>query len=102
MAKKDLKKNEITAAPEDHYLLYRKEITLKEPHWTNNKPKGNINVKSRIRQVGELLPSKLYYDKSKKQYKITINKAITGISEGQAAVLYQGIKVLGGGVIEFD
>ncbi|MDP3992134.1 MAG: tRNA 2-thiouridine(34) synthase MnmA [Candidatus Pacearchaeota archaeon] len=102
VASKNLKKNEIIAAPENHDLLYRKEITLKQPHWTNDKPKGNVNVKARIRQVGELLPSKLYYDKSKKQYKITLNKPITGISEGQAAVLYHGVQVIGGGVIEFD
>jgi len=104
VASKNLKKKEIIAAPEEHPLLYRKEIFLKNQHWINEWPGKNkkYSVKSRIRQVGELLPSKLSYDKSKKQYKITLNKAITGISEGQAAVLYQGTKVLGGGVIEFD
>ncbi len=101
VASKNLKRNEIIAAPENHDLLYRKEITLKQPHWTNDKPKDKIKVTARIRQVGELLPSKLYYDKSKKQYKITLNKPITGISEGQAAVLYRGLQVLGGGVIGF-
>jgi len=102
VASKNLKKNEIIAAPENHSLLYRKEILLKNPHWTNDKPKKNVNVKVRIRQVGELLPSILKYNKKKKHYQITLKKAITGISEGQAAVLYQGTKVLGGGVIGFD
>jgi len=49
-----------------------------------------------------LLPSTLFYNKSTKQFKITLDKSITGISEGQAIVLYQGEKVLGGGEIRFS
>ncbi|KKS76728.1 MAG: hypothetical protein UV51_C0017G0002 [Candidatus Woesebacteria bacterium GW2011_GWC1_42_9] len=73
---------------------------IKNPHWINEKPKTNVKVLARIRQVGELLPSKLKYSNNK--YHITLNKAITGISEGQAAVLYCGLQVLGGGVIDFS
>ena len=101
VAKKDLKKNEIVAAPEGHEILYRKEIFMKNTHWINEGPNRNLNVRSRIRQVGELLPSKLYYDKKKKTYKVILKKAITGVSEGQAIVLYKGKKCLGGGVIGF-
>lgn len=104
VAKKNLKRNEIIAAPEGHKILLRKEILIKSPHWINETPGKNSqhNVKTRIRQVGELLPSKLKYDRFKSKYKITLSKAITGISEGQAIVLYQGEKVLGGGVIGFE
>ena len=102
VARKNLKKNEIIAAPEGHKLLYRKEIILKSPHWILEKPKTPTQVKSRIRQVGELLPSKLSYNKKKKQFKVTLGKAITGVSQGQAIVLYQGKKTLGGGVIGFN
>jgi len=100
VASKDLKKNEIVAAPESHPLNLRKEFSLKDVYWINEKPKKDVKVLSRIRQVGELLNSKLVYDK--KGFKVVLSKPITGISEGQAAVLYQGTKVLGGGVIEFD
>ena len=61
---------------------------------------NSLNVLSRIRQVGELLSSILSYKNGK--LKVTLNKAITGISEGQAIVLYQGKKCLGGGVIGFS
>ncbi len=100
VARKNLKKNEIIAAPEGHDLLYRKEIILKNVHWISEKPKTPTKVKSRIRQVGELLPSKLEIKKG--TYKITLNKPITGVSEGQAIVLYSGKKTIGGGVIGFN
>ena len=99
IASKNLKKNEIVAAPEGHSLLLRKEIIMRKPHWINQIPQGNVKVTARIRQVGELLPSLLSLKKGK--YKVTLKKAITGISEGQAIVLYRGSKVLGGGVIGF-
>jgi tRNA-specific 2-thiouridylase len=99
VASKNPRKNEIIAAPENHKLLYRKEIIIKKPHWISEKPKNNSKVHSRIRQVGELLPSKITF--KNKKYKVTLNKPITGVSEGQAIVLYKGKKVLGGGEIKF-
>jgi len=95
VARKDAKKNIIIAAPEGHPLLYRKEITITQPHWINKAPRRGEKVFSRIRQVGELIPSII------KNNKIILNKAITGVSEGQAIVLYKGKEVLGGGVIRF-
>jgi len=109
VAKKNLKRNEIVAAPENHPLLFRKEIIIKKFYLISEDKKEfekiisrkQTKVLSRIRQVGELLPSKIVYDKKKKQIKIILKKAITGISEGQAIVLYKRKKVLGGGVIAF-
>jgi len=108
VARKNLKRNEIVAAPEGHSLLYRKEIFLKNPHWINkniiiklkSKRITSLKVLVRIRHVGELLPSTLSY--KNKIYGVTLDKAITGVSEGQAVVLYSGKRVLGGGVIQFN
>ena len=104
VARKNLKKNEIIAAPEGHEMLYRKEIILSQCHWINKAPRKTKKTKvhARIRQVGELLPATLSNNKGK--YKIILKKAITGVSEGQACVLYEirSKKVLGGGVIGFD
>lgn len=102
VARKDLKKNEIIAAPEGHDLLYRKKIILTNPHWISEIPKNNQKVLARIRQVGELLPAKIEY--KNKKFKVTLMKPITGVSEGQAIVLYttKGKKVFGGGIIGFD
>jgi tRNA U34 2-thiouridine synthase MnmA/TrmU len=148
VAKKDVKKNIIIAAPEGHSILLRKEIYLKNPHWINpdeiesllreendnklardnkkksvksislvknksnasraslssgrvggnktkNQSEKSIKLHARIRQVGELLPCEF------NGKKVILNKSITGVSEGQAIVLYKGKKVLGGGEIGF-
>ena len=107
VAKKDIKTNTIIAAPENHPLNFREEIIMKDIHFISDKPENfkksnkKYRVLSRIRHVGELLPSTLFYDKHSKQFKIILKKPITGVSEGQAIVLYQGEKVLGGGEIRF-
>ena len=96
VAKKDVKKNIITAAPEGHKILLRKKINLTDLHLIDIKKKNlPKKVLVRIRQVGELIPATI------KGNKVILNKAITGISEGQAIVLYEKTKCLGGGVIGF-
>ncbi|MBU2612099.1 MAG: tRNA 2-thiouridine(34) synthase MnmA [Nanoarchaeota archaeon] len=101
VAKKDPKTNTLTAAPEGHPILLRKEIFVNNLHLIDTKKKDlPKKVFSRIRQVGELLPSKLNFEKGK--LKVTLEKGITGVSEGQAIVLYKETKCLGGGVISFQ
>jgi len=96
IAKKDLKKNILIVAPEGHELNFRKKIIIKNTHWIDSKPKYK-KVYARIRHVGELLPAKLDLEKNQ----VILKKPITGISQGQAIVLYKGKKCLGGGEIEF-
>ena len=101
-ATKAAKTNTIVAAPEGHKILLRKEIILNNLHLIDETKKDFLKHKkvfSRIRQVGELIPSKISLEKNK--IKITLNKGITGVSEGQAIVLYNKTKCLGGGVISF-
>ncbi len=106
VARKIPKKNIMVAAPKDHPINYRKHIVLKEFHLISetkdpfkDKPK---KIYSRIRNVGELLPSEIKYNKVKKRFEVTLDKPITGVSEGQAIVIYQKEKVLGGGTISFN
>jgi len=87
-------------------LNFRKEIIVKDLHLISDNKEQFKNKKtkvfSRIRHVGELLPSTLFYNKKSKQFKVILNQAIPGVSEGQAIVLYDKEKVLGGGEIRFD
>jgi tRNA-specific 2-thiouridylase len=101
VAKKDAKTNIIVAAPEGHPLNFRKDIIVKDLYLIDeNKDKyknKSARVLARIRQVGELLPATLSFKNGK--FNLTLDKAITGVSDGQAVVLYIKDKVLGGGVI---
>ncbi len=109
VARKDVRKNIIIAAPQGHRLNYRKNIFIKDFHLISEDKvkfrryiiKKPVRVFTRIRQVGELLPSKILYDKKKKRFRVVLDKAIAGVSQGQAIVLYKGKEVLGGGVISF-
>jgi len=107
VAQKNVKKNIIVAAPENHKLNFRKEVIAKNIHFIGNsqinkiKRGDKLKILSRIRHVGELLPSILFYDKKSKQFKVILNQPITGISEGQAIVFYIRENVLGGGEIKF-
>lgn len=102
VAKKDLRTNTIIVAPEGHEILFRKDIVIKNLYLIDENikdyKKSTKNVLARIRQVGELLPAKLFYKNNK--FNLVLDKAITGISDGQAVVLYDKEKVLGGGVID--
>ncbi len=103
VARKDIKNNILIAAPKDHPINLRQDIVLKNFYLISdskeNFNKNKIKVFSRIRHVGELLQSKLFYENGK--WKVVLDKAITGVSEGQAIVLYRGEKCLGGGEISF-
>lgn len=98
VARKDLNKNIIVAAPEGHELNFRQEIIIGDEHWIAEVPKkSKQKVYSRIRQVGELIPSVLSWNGN--NWRVRLNKKITGVSEGQAIVLYKGKECIGGGVI---
>ena len=107
VAKKDLKTNTIIAAPENHPLLFKKEIIIHNFYLISNQKKEvikklmNKQVNVRIRHVGELLSSTIKKEKNK--IKVILKTPITGISEGQAIVIYKkdSSECLGGGVIGF-
>ncbi|MEM4605749.1 MAG: tRNA 2-thiouridine(34) synthase MnmA [Candidatus Pacearchaeota archaeon] len=99
VARKDIEKNEIIAAPDGHPLLFKKFIKLKEVHWISEKPNLNDNFHVRIRQQGELLNAKIV--KNKEDFIIELEEPAFGVSPGQSAVIYEKKtkKVFGGGII---
>lgn len=104
VARKDVKTNVIIAAPEGHPLNFKQEIIVNNLHLIDEEMKTfkkNLprKVFARIRNVGELLPTTI--EKKQNKIKARINQPITGVSEGQAIVLYDKTKVIGGGVITF-
>lgn len=103
VAKKDVRKNLIIAAPQGHHLLFKKGIKLSNLHFISSSPKSFYKktlVNVRIRKVGELLPATLSYQK--KKFIIILKTPADGIAPGQAVVIYKknSYEVLGGGVVK--
>lgn len=94
---KDMGKNEVyvtTDINDSH--LWSKELRLNGLHWINNAPK-ELHVQVRTRHRAPLIEGLL--DMSDKSARIKLRDDIRALTPGQSAVLYQGDKVLGGGII---
>ncbi|MCH7850667.1 MAG: tRNA 2-thiouridine(34) synthase MnmA [Nanoarchaeota archaeon] len=108
VSSKDVKKNTLTVAPAWHEDLYKNRLRVIDFHLINGglekfkrRASGllGVRVKSRIRHVGELVPSILRYNKKTKGFELKLSRGLTGVSAGQAVVFYKGKRVIGGGVI---
>jgi len=107
IAKKDIKKNLLIVAPKGNKELSKNSLEILDFHlvtgnaqdFKNKISKTPKKVTTRIRHVGELIPASISYDKKTKKINLKLKKKLTGVSDGQAVILYQGKKVLGGGVI---
>ena len=97
---KNVNNNTIIVGPKSETLVDK--FTIKDVHWINISDKKQVidykNLTVRIRHLGELIPiNNLSTTNSKLSIKLA--KQAFGVAPGQAAVLYQGNQVLGGGII---
>ncbi len=92
---KDMQKNEVyvTTKLNDKRLWY-KELQLTDLHWINEMPANEKKVQVRTRHRAPLIDGVM---KNNKQ--ITLHSEIRALTPGQSAVLYNGDRVLGGGII---
>jgi len=98
IAKKDVKKNVLTIVPENHFLLRKKEIKLRNLHLINKdeNPEGK-KLFARIRNLGELHLGEL--KKINNRWFFFPKIAIKDVAEGQYIVFYEKEKVIGCGEI---
>jgi tRNA-specific 2-thiouridylase len=89
--------NTLIIAPEGDKALKKSKIIIKSLHLINPNDKIPINLKARIRHLGDLLDGKLI--KQGKGYQFTLKSPVLGIAEGQHIVLYNKNNVIGGGEI---
>ena len=94
------KGNILVIAPQNHQSLKKDRITIKNLHLINPNLRLNGNIKARIRHLSKLESGTLKRIKGKLTF--ILKKPLEGIAEGQAIVLYQGSKVLGGGDIRVN
>lgn len=97
IAKKDNKKNELIAVPENNPLLKTKKVRIKNIHFINKKERIPSNLTARIRHLGVLHSGKLH--KEKNHFHFTFKKPIKIAAPGQYLVLYSKDKVIASGEI---
>jgi tRNA-specific 2-thiouridylase len=73
--------------------LWHKEVSLQDPHWINEPPKTAKDYQARLRYRGPLAGCVI------KDNKLSLKDEQRGLAAGQSAVLYDGDRVVGGGVI---
>jgi tRNA-specific 2-thiouridylase len=100
---KDIKKNLITVADKaNEENFYKKEVEIGQVNWiSGNPPTGGANktYKARIRYRQPLQNCKLKIN-NLKNYKVIFTKPQRAITPGQSLVIYDGQKMLGGGIIK--
>lgn len=96
---KDMDKNEVYITSDiSSSALWSSQLELRSIHWIDGAPREGQICDARIRHQGELLPAtvaKLSID----SLLLQLNESVRAAAPGQSAVLYDGERCLGGGVI---
>jgi tRNA-specific 2-thiouridylase len=94
VVRKDMKTNAIHVTTDlDDQDLWSEEITLEDTHWINGRPAAGKRYQARLRYRGPLVGCVL------KDKKLMLDEAQRGIAAGQSAVIYDGDRVVGGGIV---
>lgn len=93
VSRKDMKTNTVYVTTDlNDKELWTSNVTLEDVHWINGKPEGT-KLQTRLRYRGPLVDCEL------KGKKLILAEEQRGIAAGQSAVIYDGDRCLGGGII---
>lgn len=99
---KDMAKNEVYVTTDlNDSSLWRSEFLLTLPHWINEFPEANKKYQVRTRYRADLVDCHLETEKNdpSSQVKLVLANEVRAITPGQSAVLYDGSRVVGGGIV---
>lgn len=97
---KDMEKNEVYVTTDlaDERLWHR-NLRLTDLHWINQTPGQNKTYQVRTRYRAELVDCTLSFDEDAKTCTVQLTEDIRAITPGQSAVIYDGDRVVGGGIV---
>jgi len=94
--KKNVRKN-ILMVTNNKKDLEKKELIVKNINWISGKvPKLPLKIMAKVRYRSLLSHARIIKDS---KYKVIFNKPQRAITSGQSIVFYEGIELLGGGII---
>lgn len=94
VSRKDMSSNTVYVTTNlDDAQLWSQSVELQDVHWVNGKPEAGQEYHVRLRYRGPLVGCTIKGDK------LSLKDEQRGLAAGQSAVLYDGERVLGGGII---
>lgn len=95
---KDMKKNEVYVTTDlDDTSLWHKQLKLRDVHWINGEPDLTKKYQVRTRYRAPLVEAEL--KKAESEWRVSLAEQVRAVTPGQSAVIYDGDRVLGGGVV---
>lgn len=94
----------VTASPDDP-ARYTRAISTHSPHWIGTPPTLPLTCTARIRHRQEPVACVVSLrgsagDRSNPGFQVTLDTPLTGVAPGQAVVMNDGDRVLGGAIID--
>jgi len=98
---KDMAKNEVYVTTNlDDDRLWHRNLQLTDLHWINAAPETGKTYQVRTRYRAPLVPCQIILEDSPLgAARIELTEDIRAITPGQSAVIYDGDRVLGGGIV---
>lgn len=95
---KDMSKNQVYVTTNlDDDRLWRKQLRLADLHWINKRPEPATKYKIRVRYRAPLVDCQLSYKGD--TCLVVLDEAVRASTPGQSAVIYDGERVAGGGIV---
>jgi tRNA-uridine 2-sulfurtransferase len=97
VSRKDMASNTVYVTTDlNDASLWHSEVNLQDLHWINDAPQAGTRYRVRLRYRGDLIGCKI------DGTKLILDDEQRGVAAGQSAVLYDGERVIGGGIVQFQ
>lgn len=101
---KDMRNNEVYVTTDiNDERLWQTELIITATHWINWQPEQAKSYHVRTRHRADLVPCTVHLEdgpiKGQKDYIIKLSTEVRAVTPGQSAVLYEGDRVVGGGIV---
>lgn len=96
---KDMPKNEVYVTTRlDDEKLWRTDFQISDVHWINGKPADSARLHARVRYRAKLIPCDIT-ESNASTASVRLTDQVRAITPGQSAVIYEGTRVAGGGIV---
>lgn len=97
---KNMDRNEVYVTTDlQDEKLWTNTAYLAECHWINEPPQQNKRYMVRTRYRADLVGAVCSYDQKANTYALILDEQVRALTPGQSAVMYEGNRVLGGGIV---